>query len=192
MGNGFGRLCESTPPSSDLSKVSPDLHGRLGKGVSVPTTTELRIAVLFAGLVSAQGCATRGPDLQSDARDLRERSTRIAALEGEKNIDSILTFYDDHAVIQPPGQAPVSGREAIRELYEEFRKIPFVTFKASITTLEVGAGGDLGYETGVNRFEFERGGARTELVGKYLAVWRKKDGQWRIVALSFSDDRPSS
>ena len=158
----------------------------------MPRTIEPMIAVLFAGLVSAQACATRGADLQSGARDLRERSTRIAALEDQKNIDSVLTFYDAEAVIQAPGAPPVRGREAIRRLYEEFRKIPFVAFKPSITTLEVGAGGDLGYETGVNRFEFERGGVRTEQVGKYLAVWRKKDGQWRIVALSFSDDRPSS
>jgi ketosteroid isomerase-like protein len=42
----------------------------------------------------------------------------------------------------------------------------------------------------VNRFEFDKGGTRTEDVGKYLTVWRKIEGQWRIVAVAFSSDHP--
>jgi uncharacterized protein (TIGR02246 family) len=150
---------------------------------------------VFLIFTLALGCQAKGNGNLSDqaeARRLRERSAAVVAAEARKNIDSVLTYYAADAVIQPPGAPAAKGHDAIRQLYADFyRAVPFTSFTASITTLEVGAGGDLAYETGVNRFGFDSAGRSTEDIGKYLTVWRKLDGEWRIVAVAFSGDRTS-
>jgi ketosteroid isomerase-like protein len=130
--------------------------------------------------------------LETETRHLRERSAQIVAAEASRDIDSVLTFYAENAVIHPPGAPLAQGHQAIRRLYQEFyRTVPFTSFKASTSTLEICSGADLAYETGVNRFEFDRGGAKTEELGKYLTVRRKSGGKWQVVAVAFSGDHPS-
>ncbi len=79
---------------------------------------------------------------------------------------------------QPAGAQQVQGRDAIRALYGRF----FSQLKqfGSITShLEAPQGGDLAYEYGVNRLVLA--GPEGDLdVGKYLAVWRKIDGEWFV------------
>ena len=149
---------------------------------------------MFLILTLTLSCQTDGkpdPDDETESRLLRERSAAIVAAEAGKNIDSVLTYYAEDAVIQPAGAPAAKGHQAIRQLYADFyRAVPFTSFTASMTALEIGAAGDLAYETGVTRFGFDSAGTRTEVIGKHLTVWRKVDGEWKIVAVAFSGDRP--
>ena len=159
----------------------------------MPRSAELAAMMPLAGLAIAfAACGRSSTDLEGETRHLRQRSAQIVAAEASRDIDSVLTFYADDAVIHPPGAPPAKGHQAIRRLYQDFyRTVPFTTFKASTSTVEICRGGDLAYETGVNRFEFNRGGARTEELGKYLTVWRKRGGKWQVVAVAFSGDHAS-
>jgi uncharacterized protein (TIGR02246 family) len=149
-----------------------------------------RFLVLILTL-SCQG--KRDLNHQAETQLLRERSAAIVAAEAGRNIDSVLTYYAEDAVIHPPGAPAAKGHQAIRKLYEDFyRAVPFTSFTASTTTLEIATAGDLAYETGVNHFEFDRGGTKSEDIGKYLSVWRKLDGKWQIGAIAFSGDHPPS
>lgn len=49
----------------------------------------------------------------------------------------------------------------------------------------------MAYEYGVNRMIFT--GPEGDLldVGKYLAIWKKIDGEWYVAALSFTSDSPA-
>jgi len=147
--------------------------------------------LLLSGVLS--GCQQGGvpeADLQSEAELVRRRSEQLVEAENRKDLDAVMTFYAQEAVIQPPGAPAVQGQEAIRQLYTSFfREVPFVSFTATNTALHVARGGDLAYETGINRFLLDKGGARVEEVGKYLGVWRKVDGEWRLAAISFSSDQ---
>ena len=129
----------------------------------------------------------------TETAHLRQRSEQLVSAEAQRDIDRVLKYYAPDAIIEPPSAPVVKGHEAIRELYKEFyRTVPFVTFTATITTLEVSRAADLAYETGINRFEFDRRGARSEDLGKYLTVWRKVNGEWLVVAVAFSGDHPPS
>jgi hypothetical protein len=106
-------------------------------------SAELAAMMPLAGLAVAFGaCGRSNTDLETETRHLRERSAQIVAAEASRDIDSVLTFYADEAVIHPPGAPLAQGHQAIRRLYQDFyRTVPFTSFKASTSTLEICPGG---------------------------------------------------
>jgi hypothetical protein len=64
--------------------------------------------------------------------------------------------------------------------------LPF-EFSSDRTDAYLSADGSMAWEYGTNTFTAEDG---TTLTGKYMAVWEKVDGVWKVRAVSFSDDAP--
>jgi len=150
--------------------------------------------LLLAGaIVSCRSQGMPATELNAEADLIRLRSQQLVEAEGRKDLEAILPFYAEDAVNQPPGAPAVQGREAIREFYMHFyQEVPLISLTSTVTALHVAQGGDLAYETGVNHLVLDKDGTRVEDVGKYLAVWRKVNGEWRVAAVSFSSDRPTS
>ena len=150
------------------------------------------IAFSLIALSLLSGCAGPRIDLAAATAALRTRSQALQAAEGAQNTDAAMAFWAPDAIVQPAGAPQVQGRDAIRALYQSFfsggklRKLEGIP-----TQLEVSQGGDLAYEYGVNHMIFA--GPKGDLldVGKYLLVWKKVDGQWDVVALSFTSDAPA-
>ena len=138
------------------------------------------------------GCSAPRVDVAAATAALRTRSQGLQAAESAQNTDAALAFWAPDAIVQPAGSPQVQGRDAIRALYQSFfaggqlKKLEGIP-----SQLEVSAGGDLAYEYGVNRMVFA--GPKGDLldVGKYLLVWKRIDGQWDVVALSFTSDAPA-
>ena len=57
-------------------------------------------------------------------------------------------------------------------------------------TVEVAASGELAYDVGPWAVVFEGEDGCTEAPGKSTIVWRKLDGEWKCVLMSFSMDAP--
>ncbi|HUF27840.1 MAG TPA: nuclear transport factor 2 family protein [Gemmatimonadaceae bacterium] len=149
-------------------------------------------AVLVVLLVTA-ACRSHVQAMRDPATveaEIRARSHAIVAAEQQQDLEAIMQFYAEDAVVHVEGAAAARGHAAIRRLYGEYFQMPIVAFDATITHVAVGESGDLGYETGVNNFTLEQGGQQVPLLGKYLAVWRRgPDGRFRIVALAVTNDR---
>ena len=106
-------------------------------------------------------------------------------------LDALVAMYAPDAVYMPPHHGAVHGKEAIRE----YLRNPIARHRAKDLTYEVTFikhSGDLAYDVG--RYSMmvpDAEGVRSHDHGKYLTVWRKQpDGQWRIVADTWSSDLP--
>ena len=71
----------------------------------------------------------------------------------------------------------------MRACYEDYREV------VRLTT-QLAAAGDLAWELGTNRTVVAGGQGGFVDMGKYLAVWRKIDGEWLIVAVAATSDAP--
>jgi ketosteroid isomerase-like protein len=145
--------------------------------------------IAVAGLSACEG---PGVDVEAETAALRARAEAIVAAESAQDTDAALAFWAQDAVVQPSGAPQMQGHEAIRALYDGmFGTAQLKSFEGITSHLEVSRGGDLGYEYGVNRMTFT--GPEGDLldIGKYLAVWRKIDGEWYVSALSFTSDAPA-
>lgn len=148
--------------------------------------------VLVAAALVAGCAADPQIDVAAETEALRARSEAIVAAERAQDVEASLAFWAPDAVAQPAGAPQVQGHDAIRALYGQFFDTGMLkAFEGTTSHLEVSRGGDIGYEYGVNRFIFA--GPEGDLldVGKYLAVWKKLDGEWFVAALAFTSDAPA-
>jgi uncharacterized protein (TIGR02246 family) len=148
---------------------------------------------ILALLPALAGCAAGPqPDLAVEIDAIRARSAAIVAAEVAQDASLSTSFYAPDAISQPAGSPQLQGRDAIHELYGHFFGGGMLKDFEGITThVEVAASGDLAWEYGINRMVLNGPDGDLLDVGKYLAVWKKMEGEWYIAALSFSSDAPA-
>ena len=114
---------------------------------------------------------------------LMARYSRGAALG---NADTMLAIYASDAVIMAPNH-PVETLDTLRA-----RMARIGPFQVSFATHGLFVNGDDAIERGVFEATMSPPGARFAVVrdGKYLAHWRRSNGEWRIVEHIWNDDYP--
>lgn len=145
-------------------------------------------AGLLLVFLSATACAPK-VDVEAETAALRARSDALVAAEKRMAADEAVAFYETDAVVLPSGAAIINGRDGVRTLYQEyFGSGMLKSFESTVTQLEVTSSGDVAYEYGSNRFILA--GPEGDLldVGKYLAIWKKVDGEWYVSVLAFNSD----
>ena len=79
------------------------------------------------------------------------------------------------------------GHEAIRHFYDtQWFKLPFVEISVTPEKIVVGSSGDQAYFDGRSYMVTEISGERILVAGKYLGVWQKVSGKWKLAAISWS------
>ena len=97
------------------------------------------------------------------------------------NASAVAALYADDAVLMPPGAPPARGTAAIKDaIAKEIAgaKKGGVTFSIG-THDEVGISGDMAWHSGVY-FVLDKTNKPVDS-GKFLEVWERKNGKWRVV-----------
>lgn len=143
-------------------------------------------------LLSFTGCIHTAPDTrEADEKTLRELDAQWSNAAGAKDINAIVAYYADDAVVMP-GDAPLANtKQAIRELWIPMMA-PGISVSWRVNGAEVARSGDLGYVTGVYQLVTkDAAGKATTEHGKLLEVWKKQsNGKWKCVIDNFSADAP--
>ncbi len=148
-------------------------------------------AMLVFPITACAPDEAESPDLDAEAAVIREANRAWLAAEREGNVDAIMSFIAEDAVFQPQEAPPFSGLETIRQFYEDFFSLGGVDISAGPEEVVLSSSGDLAYDIGTNYLVTEgpEGQTRSEL--KYLGVWKKMEGQWLCVAISWSTNVPT-
>ena len=145
------------------------------------------VAEIIAGFVQQQG----GCLSSRERAALQARTEGVVAAEVAFDVPEALQYWAEEAIMQPAGSPLIKGKKAIRELYKQYFESGLLReFSGVSSHLEMAGSGDLAYEYGVNRMVLAGDNRDLLDVGKYLAVWKKINGQWLVVALSFTTDAP--
>ena len=153
----------------------------------------IRLSAVVAGLLACMGCATAGNTKDAASQILRLDAEWSQAAQG-RDVDRVVWFWADDAIVFPPGGPPVVGRPSIREFVVKSFRIPGFRISWNTTNVAVSRSGDLAYATGTNRVTFDGPDGRPVTVdGKAVTVWRReKDGTWKCVIDIWNDVSPSS
>jgi uncharacterized protein (TIGR02246 family) len=92
------------------------------------------------------------------------------------NADALASLYTEDAVLLPPNEPAVFGRDAIRATNKELLAQEGIGME--LEDLEINIVGDLGYKAGRYRMYSKDGGLLDR--GKYIEIWKKTDGTWLI------------
>lgn len=138
---------------------------------------------LLLPLLLLAACAAARVERESDLVLARDRAWSAVASEG-RDVDALLDFWAEDAVLIAPEQPVMIGRDAIRAYVEASLALPGFHIEWESSEPVVAASGDMAWLASTNHFTVP--GANGELVQvdcRAITVWRKDaDGLWRCVA----------
>ena len=161
-------------------------------GTAFRSPTTLRHLGMFAFVSVLAACATKAKfDPAAECAKLLRRDAEWPDLASAgKNVDSIVSYWSDDAVVLEPGQPAVEGKAAISQLWGAF--LPILE-ELTLDTTFVDVSGDLAYGTGTFHMKTTPGAPMpAEDRGKYVVIYRRQsDGGWKAVVDMFSSNGPA-
>jgi ketosteroid isomerase-like protein len=151
----------------------------------------LRRVITATFLLVSAGCAAAPQvDLDAETAAVTARSEALAHAEAAKDAQAAASFWAEPAIVQPAGGPQIQGRQAVLDGYRQFFGA-LKEFEGTSTGIDISAAGDMAWDYGVNRLVFSTPNGDVVDNGKYIAVWKKIDNEWYVVAVSFSSDAPA-
>ena len=133
-------------------------------------------------IVAFIGC-TSTVDTKAEGEKLMQLSREWSRLASTDSIEKVLSYWADDAVVLSPGEPPIKGKEAIREMVEGSSKIPGFKISWEPLSVVVSKSGDLAYLLEENQITVNDSlGKPITQYNKALTVWRKEPGgSWKNV-----------
>ncbi len=139
------------------------------------------------------GAGCRKSNIDSDRLALLSTDKKWSEAVAGGNIEKIVSFWAEDAIVYFPGQPSAVGKAAIREMVKKNRKIP--GFRPTIQSGEaiVSKAGDLGYTLGTVQISVgDLADKPSNRNGNYVHIWKKQaNGSWKC-AVEIANFRPSS
>lgn len=121
-------------------------------------------------------------DLDSEKRVLLRRDAEwsTAAAEG-RDVERILSYWTDDAVVMPPGHASIVGKAALRQFVESSFNTPGFSIRWSTTQVTFSPDANLAYLFSRNAATMNGpDGTPVTAEGRAVTIWRREaDGEWR-------------
>jgi ketosteroid isomerase-like protein len=146
--------------------------------------------VLMLAFTFLMGCNEHKIDTNAEGEALMQVSREWSKLAGTDSIDKMLSYWADDAVVMSPGQPPIKGKKAIREMIESTSKIPGFKISWEPLSVVVSKSGDLAYMIEQNQITVNDslGNPLTEF-NKSVTIWRKEaDGSWKNIVDMWNAD----
>jgi ketosteroid isomerase-like protein len=172
--------CLEVVPSKKTDKVGESMK-------------RFRIASTIFVACFTVACVPPAPklDLDAEAQSVRETSAAWFAAEVRHDLDAALSYLTPDAVIQA-GDVPTMDKSGMRSYWEAFFQLPYTDIPLTEPrAIVVADSGEIAYDVGPWKVVLDGEDRSSDLYGKSTIIWRKADGEWKAVLLSFSLDAPS-
>lgn len=98
---------------------------------------------------------------------------------GRGDISAVAAMYAEDAIAFPPESDMLKGRAAIGRFWESSRDMGVKSLEFEV--VDVTSSGNLAAETGIATLHVQAAGpAETTLKVKYVVVWKKQHGGWKL------------
>jgi len=129
-------------------------------------------------------------DLSVEKVKIQEMNNEFteAHINGKKDSLTMVNYYTQDAKIFPPNSDPVIGKPAISELTSLYMKYPISEFSEQTTAFY----GNEEYLIDEGNYIMRYGEDNAEEKGKYLNVWKKEDGKWKVFSNIWNANMPAT
>ena len=146
--------------------------------------------IVAAFLISS--CAPpAAPDTRAaDEVAIRSLDEQWSATAARNDLDGVVGFYSDDAVLLPPNSVIAKDAKSIRESWGGLLG-PNTAVSWKVSKVEVSKAGDIGYLYGTYQLTIKdpKGGPAMNDTGKIVEVWKKQaDGKWRCIVDTYNSD----
>ena len=146
----------------------------------------LLIVIIFVS------CGETQVDTKAEGEKIMQISRDWSKSAATDSIDKMLSYWADDAIVMSPGEAPIKGKKAIREMVEGASKIPGFKISWEPLSVAVSKSGDMAYLIEQNQITVnDSTGKPLTVVNKSVTIWRKEaDGSWKNVVDMWNPDAP--
>ena len=139
---------------------------------------------------SAAPSAVSAPSKAEKA--LMDVDTAWAAAAGKNDVDATVSFYADDGSVYPPNSPVATGKENVKKVWASWFGIPGFSLSWAPTGASVSKAGDLGWTAGTYQLSMNGpDGKPVSNKGKYVVVWKKVGGKWKVAHDIFNTDMPA-
>lgn len=141
-----------------------------------------KIIPLFFAMTTLS-CNEKKENTKAEGEKVMQLSKDWSQAAAKGDIEKTVSYWADDALVMQPGQPPLNGKPAIRQMVEESFKMPGFKISWQPTSVQVSAGGDMAYLIEDSQVNFtDSTGNPVTLNNKAVSIWRKQaDGQWKNV-----------
>ena len=131
-----------------------------------------RVAALAAVMALSAGASFA----QETRAAIEAVNKEFVAAFAKHDANAVAGFYTANGEVLPPNAAAIRGRAGIAKMWQGVFDAGIAT--ADLKTTEVHAQGPLAFEIGTYAMKLKDGTVADR--GKYLVVWQKEDGKWKL------------
>lgn len=144
-------------------------------------------AVVGFGVILHVMAGCSGPTGGADAPGLEARMDAFFQAMEEGASEEVAGFFAEDGIVHVAGMPEIRGRGAIEGFYSNL--FGFLESSAAVPgSLRMAAEGSMAFVAGSTTNAFRGPEGSVEYAGKFLLVWVRDDGEWRIGAYSVSSD----
>src|SRR5262245_44364239 len=139
--------------------------------------------------------SAKPPVRASSKRDLqaiKELDKEWAKAAQAKDFDRVVSFYAKDGSVVWPGYKAAKGHAKIRANWEDaYKNIPNAYLDFKPTHVEIDKGGNMAVDFGVVYFAPDAKPDDTDNVAKYLVVWKREKGTWKVLYDCWNSNAPA-
>jgi uncharacterized protein (TIGR02246 family) len=123
------------------------------------------------------------PDRSADKARLMQASRDWSSAAASRNVDAIVDYWADDAVVIPAGAPELRGKAAIRTYIQQSLKLPGFHIEWEPIEANVSADGSMGYLIERTQLKMKApDGSPVEMSYRGVTIWRKQaDGGWKNI-----------
>lgn len=125
-------------------------------------------------------------DLNNAKKEIESTNKVLTELFAKGDSVGMAASYSKDGALMTSNMPSVKGKENLTKVWGEFIKAGFAAI--NLTTLEVWGDDNYITEEGVFEIKTKDGGSVEK--GKYLVLWKKEDGQWKLHRDMSNSDLP--
>ncbi len=139
----------------------------------------IALAFVYLLMIACQPMASQTSD--AAVREIRALNDRWLAAAARRDLEGMMAVYAPDARELLPDMPPLMGRDAIGGFYRAvIDGFPRFAHDFTPEAFTVAGSGDLAVVRGSYRFTPDTLEPQRVQVGKYVSVWRRRAGEWRL------------
>ena len=139
---------------------------------------------IFIILTSLAACNGRKVDLNTEKASILKTDSAWSALAIQGgDVEKVISYWSDDAVVIAPGQPAVKGKDALRKMVADSKNIPGFSISWKSSDVNFSPDGKLAYMSGENLISMnDSTGKQISIPGRGYTIWRKEaSGDWKCV-----------
>lgn len=141
----------------------------------------MRQIIFIAYTLLLSGCSQTKVDKKAEGEKVMQLSKEWSQAASAGDVEKIVSYWADDAVLMSAGQPVLTGKQAIRKMVEDSYKMPGFRISWQPHSVVVSESGDMAYLLENSQISFtDSTGKPFTISNKAVSIWRKQtDGSWK-------------